>query len=225
MTHTEARRYPTLGLKPEQIRAYLGRFGLSGHHHLQPICKLSGGQKARVVFTSICLANPHILLLDEPTNHLDMQSIDALADALQAVPLLSLRFVSGCLCTAQRLLFVFCDRDVKKRLPRERHSFKSWIDPRCRGGRRCTATRSRADSQRMLVQFAGGVVVISHNSQLLSTVCDDAERSEVWLVENGEVETYDGYFQDYKDELMREISDELDQEEEIYQRPDAIPCA
>jgi len=33
----------------------------------------SGGQKARVVFTAICLSKPHILLLDEPTNHLDMQ--------------------------------------------------------------------------------------------------------------------------------------------------------
>ena len=55
------------------MRAMLGRFGLSGHHHLQPILKLSGGQKARVVFTSIALSNPHILLLDEPTNHLDMQ--------------------------------------------------------------------------------------------------------------------------------------------------------
>jgi ATP-binding cassette subfamily F protein 1 len=73
------------GLKGEQMRAQLGRFGLSGHHHLQPICKLSGGQKARVVFTSISLSNAHILLLDEPTNHLDMQSIDALSDALKEV--------------------------------------------------------------------------------------------------------------------------------------------
>ncbi len=55
-------------------------------------------------------------------------------------------------------------------------------------------------------------------------VCDDAERSEVWLVEDGKVEKYDGYFQDYKDELMKEISDEMD-EEEVYQRPDAIPAS
>ncbi len=57
-------KYPESRLKPEQMRAMLGRFGLSGHHHLTPICKLSGGQKARVVFTSISLMNPHILLLD-----------------------------------------------------------------------------------------------------------------------------------------------------------------
>ncbi|KAI3918372.1 hypothetical protein MKX01_041692 [Papaver californicum] len=35
-----------------------------------------------IVFTSISMSKPHIMLLDEPTNHLDMQSIDALADAL-----------------------------------------------------------------------------------------------------------------------------------------------
>lgn len=67
------RRYILPGLKREDMRARLGRFGLSGHHHLQPICKLSGGQKARVVFAAIALSNAHILLLDEPTNHLDMQ--------------------------------------------------------------------------------------------------------------------------------------------------------
>lgn len=138
-------RFPEAGLKPEQMRAQLGRFGLSGHHHLQPICKLSGGQKARVVFTSIALTNPHILLLDEPTNHLDMQSIDALSDAIE--------------------------------------------------------------------QFEGGVIIISHDSQLLSQVCDDEERSEVWVVDNGEIERFDGYFEDYKAELVKEIHDELGDDE------------
>jgi ATP-binding cassette subfamily F protein 1 len=146
------------GLRPEEIRAKLGKFGLSGHHHLQPIMKLSGGQKARVVFAAIALSNPHILLLDEPTNHLDMESIDALADALE--------------------------------------------------------------------EFEGGVVIISHDSRLLSRVCDDAERSEVWIVENGMVQEYDGYFEDYKDELISEIQEELDEDErEEAERQAALQAA
>lgn len=146
------------GLRPEEIRAKLGKFGLSGHHHLQPICKLSGGQKARVVFAAIALSNPHILLLDEPTNHLDMESIDALADALE--------------------------------------------------------------------EFEGGVVIISHDSKLLSRVCDDAERSEVWIVEDGKVTEYDGYFEDYKDELIAEIAEELDEDErEEAERQAALAAA
>lgn len=138
-------RYPESGLKSTEMRAMLGRFGLSGHHHLQPIVKLSGGQKARVVFTSIALSNPHILLLDEPTNHLDMQSIDALADALE--------------------------------------------------------------------EFEGGVVIISHDARLLSRICDDAEAAEVWIVEDGEIHPWDGDFEDYKNDLIREIGVELDEQE------------
>ena len=64
----------------------------------------------------------------------------------------------------------------------------------------------------MLVQFEGGVVCISHDSQLLSRVCDDAERSEVWLVEDGQVQRYDGYFEDYKDELVKEIAADLEED-------------
>ena len=179
------------GLNIEMVRMMLGRFGLSGHHHLQPILKLSGeggavctcshlhwqpfvmphhhkpcigspdtlsasplqaltmlcdcsiavassrlsprlagGQKARVVFTAICLSRPHILLLDEPTNHLDMESIDALGEAIE--------------------------------------------------------------------EFSGGVVIISHDARLLSTVCADEERSEVWIVEDGKLKFYKGTFEDYR---------------------------
>nr|GEZ07079.1 ABC transporter F family member 4-like [Tanacetum cinerariifolium] len=48
--------------KQEAVRAKLGKFGLPSHNHLTPIAKLSGGQKARVVFTSISMSKPHILL-------------------------------------------------------------------------------------------------------------------------------------------------------------------
>ena len=99
-------KFPEAGLKPEDMRAKLGRFGLSGHHHLQAIAKLSGGQKARVVFAAIALSNPHILLLDEPTNHLDMQSIDALAEALE-------EFEGGVIIISHdaRLLSRVCDSE------------------------------------------------------------------------------------------------------------------
>ncbi|KAK9093875.1 hypothetical protein Scep_025344 [Stephania cephalantha] len=129
--------------KEEAVRAKLGKFGLPSHNHLTPIAKLSGGQKARVVFSSISMSKPHILLLDEPTNHLDMQSIDALAEALE--------------------------------------------------------------------EFTGGVVLVSHDSRLISRVCEDEEKSQIWVVENGTVRTYPGTFEEYKEELQREIKAEVDE--------------
>lgn len=129
--------------KQEAVRAKLGKFGLPSHNHLTPIAKLSGGQKSRVVFTSISMSKPHILLLDEPTNHLDMQSIDALGDALE--------------------------------------------------------------------EFTGGVVLVSHDSRLISRVCEDEERSETWVVEDGTVRKFPGTFEEYKEELQKQIKAEVDE--------------
>ena len=66
----------------EQVRSYLGRFGISGDVQTQVMGQLSDGQKSRVVFAHMAQQNAHLLLLDEPTNHLDMESIDALARAI-----------------------------------------------------------------------------------------------------------------------------------------------
>ncbi|KAM4021010.1 ATP-binding cassette sub-family F member 1 [Anomaloglossus baeobatrachus] len=66
----------------QDARKCLGRFGLESHAHTIQICKLSGGQKARVVFAELCCREPDVLILDEPTNNLDIESIDALADAV-----------------------------------------------------------------------------------------------------------------------------------------------
>ncbi|MFT7813805.1 ATP-binding cassette sub-family F member 2 [Arapaima gigas] len=49
---------------------------------MNPIRNLSDGQKCRVCFAWLAWQNPHMLFLDEPTNHLDIETIDALADAI-----------------------------------------------------------------------------------------------------------------------------------------------
>ncbi|RLN22895.1 hypothetical protein C2845_PM07G14480 [Panicum miliaceum] len=60
-----------------------------------------------------------------------------------------------------------------------------------------------------LDEFAGAVVLVSHDSRLISRVCDDETRSQIWVVEDGAVNTFDGTFEDYKDELMEEIKKEV----------------
>ena len=66
----------------EKARKQLGTFGLASHAHTIRNKDLSGGQKARVALAELCLNAPDVLILDEPTNNLDIESIDALAEAI-----------------------------------------------------------------------------------------------------------------------------------------------
>lgn len=68
--------------KPAQIRSYLAQYGINGDKALTLIKRLSGGEKARLIFAQIALEKPALLILDEPTNHLDMKGRDALLSAL-----------------------------------------------------------------------------------------------------------------------------------------------
>uniref|UniRef100_A0A8C1F6F1 ATP-binding cassette sub-family F member 2 n=1 Tax=Cyprinus carpio carpio TaxID=630221 RepID=A0A8C1F6F1_CYPCA len=73
--------YPEIKEK-EEMRKIIGRYGLTGKQQVSPIRNLSDGQKCRVCFAWLAWQNPHMLFLDEPTNHLDIETIDALAEAI-----------------------------------------------------------------------------------------------------------------------------------------------
>ncbi|GAB1597945.1 ATP-binding cassette sub-family F member 1-like [Argonauta hians] len=66
----------------QEARKTLGKFGLSSHAHTIANRDLSGGQKARVALAELTCRAPDVVILDEPTNNLDIESIDALADAI-----------------------------------------------------------------------------------------------------------------------------------------------
>lgn len=66
----------------QESRKRLGMFGLPSHAHTIKIRDLSGGQKSRVALVDMAAAKPDVIILDEPTNNLDIESIDALAEAI-----------------------------------------------------------------------------------------------------------------------------------------------
>jgi len=86
--HLTAEESPTeylmrlFDLPVEKSRKQLGSFGLQSHAHTVRMKDLSGGQKARVALAELTLSAPDVVILDEPTNNLDIESIDALAEAL-----------------------------------------------------------------------------------------------------------------------------------------------
>ena len=67
---------------PTQIRGHLGRFGFVKEKADQKVKLLSGGERARLLFSCLTAERPNLLILDEPTNHLDMEMRESLIDAL-----------------------------------------------------------------------------------------------------------------------------------------------
>ena len=65
------------------IRSFLGRMLFSGEDVFKKVSVLSGGEKARCMFSKLMLEEPNFLILDEPTNHLDLESITSLNKGLE----------------------------------------------------------------------------------------------------------------------------------------------
>lgn len=70
------------GTTSQQLKDVAGSFLFSGATIEKRIRVLSGGERARLVLAGLLLQQHNVLLLDEPGNHLDVETVEALADAL-----------------------------------------------------------------------------------------------------------------------------------------------
>lgn len=78
----ELRRLANPSSSDFQLKSVLGLFMLGEEYWDKKVAELSGGEKNRLVLSSLFLQRANFLVLDEPTNHLDMESREALVDAL-----------------------------------------------------------------------------------------------------------------------------------------------
>ncbi|GAC68622.1 ABC-F family ATP-binding cassette domain-containing protein [Gordonia soli] len=62
------------------------RLGFSPARQRTPIRDLSGGERRRLQFTCVLMAEPNVLLLDEPTNDLDIDTLQQVEDLLDNWP-------------------------------------------------------------------------------------------------------------------------------------------
>ena len=69
-------------LPDEQRKMALISAGFPYLRHTQTVSQLSGGERSRLLFIGLTLANYHLLFLDEPTNHLDLEGKEELAETL-----------------------------------------------------------------------------------------------------------------------------------------------
>lgn len=69
-------------LTDEQRKMALIGAGFTYTRHQQKVATLSGGERARLLFIGLSLAQYELILLDEPTNHLDLEGKEALCEQI-----------------------------------------------------------------------------------------------------------------------------------------------
>ena len=64
------------------VASWAARFLFTGEQLAQPVSRLSGGERARVLIAQLMLQPADLLLLDEPTNDLDIPTLEILEESL-----------------------------------------------------------------------------------------------------------------------------------------------
>jgi ATP-binding cassette subfamily F protein uup len=68
--------------KVVHVASYASKFLFTGEQLNQPVERLSGGERARVLLARLMLVPADVLVLDEPTNDLDIPTLEILEEAL-----------------------------------------------------------------------------------------------------------------------------------------------
>jgi len=100
-------------------RAYVGAFNFKGQDQQKNVGKLSGGERNRVHMAKMLKLGGNVLLLDEPTNDLDVETLAALADAIENF--------AGCAVVISHDRF-FLDRLATHILAFEGNSHVEWFE-------------------------------------------------------------------------------------------------
>jgi ABC transport system ATP-binding/permease protein len=68
------------------VASWASRFLFTGEQLNQPVERLSGGERARILIANLMLQPADLLLLDEPTNDLDIPTLEILEESLLEYP-------------------------------------------------------------------------------------------------------------------------------------------
>jgi ABC transport system ATP-binding/permease protein len=137
----DVKQYTRLGDKEVSASQLAKRLGFSGGRQQTRVRDLSGGERRRLQFLRLLMAEPNVLILDEPTNDLDIETLTSMEDVLDGW--------AGTLLVVSHdryLLERMCDRQVAllgdasvRDLPR---GVEQYLD--LRRGVRASAAASRA---------------------------------------------------------------------------------
>jgi ABC transport system ATP-binding/permease protein len=78
----DVRQFTRLGDKEVSASQLAKRLGFTGGRQQTRVSDLSGGERRRLQFLRLLMAEPNVLILDEPTNDLDIETLTSMEDVL-----------------------------------------------------------------------------------------------------------------------------------------------